>query len=129
MHSVDFLIIGQGLAGSLLAFELLQREKTVLVIDNSHSGAATKVAAGLINPVTGHRLNITNKFYQYQKAAIPFYRRFEETLGVKIYQELNQTRLIKNQGQFDYLQKRLQENQYEPILSCLLYTSPSPRDS
>jgi len=117
MHSVDFLIIGQGLAGSLLAFELLQREKTVMVIDNSHSGAATKVAAGLINPVTGHRLNITNNFYQYQKAAIPFYRRLEETLGVKIYQELNQTRLIKNQGQFDYLQKRLQENQYEPILS------------
>ncbi|MCH2190420.1 MAG: FAD-binding oxidoreductase [Gammaproteobacteria bacterium] len=116
MHSVDFLINGQGLAGSLIAFELLQRKKTVLVIDNSHHAAASQVAAGLINPVTGHRLNITNNFYEYQKAASPFYRSVEKTLGVKLYQSLKQTRLIKNQGQFDYLQKRLQEDKYGPIL-------------
>ena len=116
MHSVDFLIIGQGLAGSLMAYELLNRGKSVLVIDKEHQGAASKVAAGLINPITGHRLNITNGFYSFNEGAIPFYKSIESKLKIHIYRELNQTRLIKNQGQFDYLQKRLQESQYQPIL-------------
>ena len=116
MHSVDFLIIGQGLAGSLMAFELLARGKSVLVVDKEHKGSASKVAAGLINPITGHRLNITDGFYSFNKQAIPFYKSIETKLKIKIYRELDQTRLIKNQGQFDYLQKRLQESQYQPIL-------------
>ena len=52
---IDFLIIGQGLAGSLLAWELIQRGCRVVVIDNGRENAS-QVAAGLINPVTGMRL-------------------------------------------------------------------------
>jgi len=51
---VDFLIVGQGLAGSLMAWELMQRGKTVLIVDNGLENAS-RVAAGLINPVTGMR--------------------------------------------------------------------------
>ena len=51
----DYLIIGLGLAGSLLAWELLQRGCTIMVVDNGLENAS-QVAAGLINPVTGMRL-------------------------------------------------------------------------
>ena len=55
MTKYDYLIIGQGLAGSLLTWELLQRGCKIIVVDNGLENAS-KVAAGLINPVTGMRL-------------------------------------------------------------------------
>src|SRR6056297_1929821 len=47
---VNFLIVGQGLAGATLAHELIQRKKSVLVIDQFHPSSASRVAAGLFNP-------------------------------------------------------------------------------
>jgi len=54
IDSVDYLIIGQGLAGTAMAFHLIKAGKTVLVVDNG-SQSSSKVAAGLFNPVTGRR--------------------------------------------------------------------------
>ncbi|MEY3106856.1 MAG: hypothetical protein RIT35_1029, partial [Pseudomonadota bacterium] len=52
--TIDFLIIGQGLAGSLLAWELINRGCNIIIIDNGKENAS-QIAAGLINPVTGMR--------------------------------------------------------------------------
>ena len=56
MIEVDFMIVGQGLAGSLLASELLDAGKTIQIFDADHEGAASAIAAGIINPITGRRL-------------------------------------------------------------------------
>jgi glycine/D-amino acid oxidase-like deaminating enzyme len=53
--NIDFLIIGQGLAGSLLAWQLMQQGRKIIIIDNGLENAS-QVAAGLINPITGMRL-------------------------------------------------------------------------
>ena len=52
---IDFLIVGQGLAGTLLAAELEGRGQSIQVVDNNYPRAASKVAAGIMNPVTGRR--------------------------------------------------------------------------
>jgi glycine/D-amino acid oxidase-like deaminating enzyme len=52
----DYLVIGQGIAGTVLAYTLLQAGKKVLVIDNPTQVSASQVAAGIYNPVTGMRL-------------------------------------------------------------------------
>ena len=44
---VDFLIVGQGLAGSLLARELRRRGRTVHAVDDGWKSASSQVAAGL----------------------------------------------------------------------------------
>jgi len=54
--NTDFLIIGQGLAGSLLAWTLLQQQQTVVLVDSQDPQGASQVAAGLVNPVVGQRL-------------------------------------------------------------------------
>ena len=59
MHQVDYIIVGQGLAGSCLALQLLMRRKRIVVIDNSYAHAASRVAAGLFNPVTGRIPGLT----------------------------------------------------------------------
>lgn len=55
MH-IDFLIIGQGIAGTFLSWYLHQQGKSFLVIDNKEPNASSRLAAGVINPVTGRRL-------------------------------------------------------------------------
>lgn len=112
----DFLIIGQGLAGSLLSHFLIERGQRVLVLDNNHSNSASKVAAGIINPITGHRLNITERFHDYSPVALAFYRRLEQKLKVNLVRQIEQTRLLKNPGQSAYCQQRRNEAAYEGML-------------
>ena len=119
MRTVEFLIIGQGLAGSLLAYSLIKRGCKVLVLDNAHTGCATQVAAGLINPITGHRLNITERFFEYSTEAKKLYWQIERDLGCAIYSPIRQTRLIKNAGQAQYLEKRAQQVEYQDLLAEL----------
>jgi choline dehydrogenase-like flavoprotein len=44
----DYIIVGQGLAGSILACLLRMEQKRVLLIDNGHRTAASMSAAGII---------------------------------------------------------------------------------
>jgi len=115
-QQLDFLIIGQGLAGSILGFELIERGQSVLLIDNAHNGSSSKVAAGIINPITGHRLNLTEGFVEYFRAALHFYQRAEYVFGRSLISDINQTRLIKNQGQANYFKKRLGQIEYQTFL-------------
>lgn len=52
----DYLIVGQGLCGTLLARQLINAGKRILVIDDGKPDASSRVAGGLINPVTGKRM-------------------------------------------------------------------------
>lgn len=112
----DFLIIGQGLAGSMLAFELINKGKTVMVIDDAHYGSSSKVAAGIINPITGHRLNLTSGFVDYFDRAKCFYKDAETQLSHSFIKSVPQIRLIKNKGQASYFEKRLAEPIYQGFL-------------
>ncbi len=52
---VDYLIIGQGISGTWLSYYLQKEGKSFLVIDNASKNSSSKIAAGIINPVTGRR--------------------------------------------------------------------------
>ncbi len=54
---VDYLIAGQGLAGSLLAWSLQKAGKTCLVVDPCEATTSSLVAGGMIHPVTGRRIS------------------------------------------------------------------------
>ena len=90
MHKRDILIVGQGLAGSLLALELEKRGKKVMILDNNPSLSASKVAAGLYNPITGRKMVKTwfadelfpnlSKFYQDLEKKIDAKFHFSKTI-------------------------------------------------
>ncbi len=52
---VDYLIIGQGISGTFLSYYLNKEGKSILVIDNADKNSPSRIAAGIINPVTGRR--------------------------------------------------------------------------
>lgn len=79
LKEVDYLIVGQGLAGSCLALHLLKVGKTFHVFDKSSANTATLVAAGLFNPITGRGMTKTwlaDSLFPYLHS---FYREAETT--------------------------------------------------
>ena len=52
---VDYLLIGQGISGTWLSYYLQKESKSFLVIDNNAPASSSRIAAGIINPVTGRR--------------------------------------------------------------------------
>jgi len=53
---MDYIIVGQGLAGSCLALQMAYRNKRFIVFDQPKDNHASSVAAGLFNPITGRVL-------------------------------------------------------------------------
>ena len=53
---IDFLIVGQGLAGTAMAYRLLQEGQKVILYDQAEKNQSSRIAAGLYNPVTGKKM-------------------------------------------------------------------------
>ena len=121
-RKVDYIIIGQGLAGSVLAHQLILRNKKILVIDNNHHQSSSKVAAGIINPITGPRLVLTDTFNDTYPQAQQYYSLLEKTLGITLWQELKQHRLIQTNAQAEYLHKRSTDIHYQHTLGSTIFS-------
>ena len=112
-NSYDYIVIGQGLAGSILAYRLIQNSKKVLVIDNQHHGASSKVAAGIINPITGQRL-ITNNFFKEQREiSLRLYTELESLFAINLVTHLKQFRLLTSTEQTEFWDKRKNHSTYQ----------------
>jgi len=80
---VDFLLIGQGLAGSVLSFRLIEEGVKVMIIDQPAANRSSRVAAGLYNPITGKKMVKTwNADLLFPKIE-PLYQRMESLLSSK----------------------------------------------
>jgi glycine/D-amino acid oxidase-like deaminating enzyme len=85
----DYIIVGQGVAGTFLSWQLLQAGKTVLVIDEAKPFTASKVASGVINPVTGRRIVRTWMIETLLPFALDAYTTLGKQLGVNLIQQAN----------------------------------------
>lgn len=88
MKQVDFIIVGQGLAGSVLAYELMQRGHSVLIIDPEKKDTSSLKAAGLYNPITGRSMVKTWLADTLWPAIVPLYTQLEKTLGTSFHHSL-----------------------------------------
>ncbi|VAW75916.1 hypothetical protein MNBD_GAMMA12-671 [hydrothermal vent metagenome] len=108
----DFTIVGQGLAGSILAYELLKYNKTVLVIDDNHKSASSSMAAGIINPITGMRFVKTSHVEILLPAALTLYHQLEKILKTPLLHHTQMIRLLHNRKEAEQLEKRIQDPAY-----------------
>lgn len=80
----DYLIVGQGIAGTSLAWHLHNSGKKVLLVNDSSLPSSSKVAAGIFNPLTGKKLVKTWLADDIFPYAQKFYSKLEEKLDTKI---------------------------------------------
>jgi glycine oxidase len=93
----DVLIVGQGLAGTLLGWALERAGIAFAIVDRGHATAATSAAAGLINPITGRRLVKSWRIDEELSAARVVYRELEHELNVPLWHELRLRRLLADE--------------------------------
>jgi glycine oxidase len=92
----NYIIVGQGLGGTLLTYFLEQSGKSVVFVDNGYKTAATKAAAGIFNPITGRRFVkswMTDDLFPFAKAT---YADLEKQLGIPIFYPSNIIRSLFN---------------------------------
>ena len=95
MNTVDYLIVGSGLAGILFAEVLTRQHKTFLIIDDA-SQQSSVVAGGLYNPVILKRFTGVWKAKEQLDIAMPIYERLENSLGIKLDHKISVKRLFNS---------------------------------
>jgi glycine/D-amino acid oxidase-like deaminating enzyme len=129
VREVDYLIVGQGLAGSVLACLFQMARIKVLVIDNAHRTAASIAAAGIINPITGTRLNRPFLIDQLLANAFAIYPSIEEFLGTSFFQRRIVLRLLQSAEEQHHWIKRVLTGDYARYLGsveCPRFLSDCP---
>lgn len=103
---MDVIVIGQGLAGTTLAWQLRRRGQRIVVMDREAAISSSRIAAGLITPVTGKRLAKSWRWDELRPAAIEFYRVIEDQTGVSVLHQKPSVRLFVDQTECDEYRKR-----------------------
>ena len=103
---MNILIIGQGIAGSCLAWELKRRGSEFTVADRPVAETASRVAAGLVNPLTGRAFRPGWRQEECLAAAEAFYPETERELGGSWWQKTPIFREVETEDQFEIWQER-----------------------
>ncbi len=81
------LIVGQGIAGTLLARELKARAVEVCLVDRPAPTAASRMAAGLVNPIVGKRHVLSWEVERLLPLALSIWRDIESETGLHLVYE------------------------------------------
>ena len=130
---VEYLIVGQGLAGTFLAFQLLSRNISFAVVDNSRPNTASKVAAGLINPVALRRLIPSWRAQEFLNYNIDFYTQLGAVLGGKKYHhKIAFKKLIESKDERLFWEKKMASGEVdgwvEPSFSIMTKSMRPKKD-
>lgn len=103
----DNVVLGQGLAGSALAWKLWQRGESTLILDAGRKSTASKIAAGLIMPISGRRLAEMPDFQHLMRQAESHYESVEAITGQTVFcRQPVERRYLSDSQRDDILQRK-----------------------
>ena len=113
---VDYIIVGCGLAGISFAETLREHNKTFIVIDDA-SQRSSLVAAGMYNPVILKRFTEVWKAHEQLEVVLPFYKKLEALLNIKIDYKLRVLRRFASIEEQNLWFNATDNPKLEPFLS------------
>ena len=116
---VDFIIVGQGIAGTTLSWELQKLGASVRVIDAEHAQSSSRVAAGLYNPITGRNMVKTWKADQLFPVIEPFYAELDAFLKIQSLHAIGIYRPFLNHEECNDWQSKLAAPAYAPYIKAV----------
>jgi glycine/D-amino acid oxidase-like deaminating enzyme len=117
MTAFDVIIVGQGLAGTTLALHLMTAGRRVLVLDAGKPVTASKIAAGLMTPVTGQRLTLSWRVDEFLPYARAFYARIEQETGQIFCHDRMAVRLFSKEAERAVFENRQADSQFRAHLA------------
>jgi glycine oxidase len=106
-NQFDIIIVGGGLAGSILAVQCMQQGKKILLIDEPTLSLSSKVAAGIWNPVVFKRLTKSYLADDLMPYLNTFYQKAEIFLKANLVRDISFVKFLKEQHEIDFWQKKI----------------------
>jgi len=129
MKRKQTLIIGRGLAGSLLARELLKNGCSVDTAQPSTQAGASRLAGGLFSPITGKRWVRTWQDTLLLPLAHRYYRALEQETGARVYHPRPILRLFTSDDDIQRVRDQADEDpQYAAYITGIRNAGDLPED-
>ncbi len=109
----QILIVGQGIAGTVLSFKMWLQGIPHIIIDNNHRFASTHAAAGIINPITGRRYVKSWMIDQLLIEAKSTYTEFSKSLNRSFFKETTIIRSLHNIKEENLWHSAIRQTGYE----------------
>ena len=119
MKSIDYIVVGCGLASIAFCEQLRASNKSFVVFDDS-SQQSSIVAAGLYNPVILKRFSEVWKAKEQLDIALPVYKKIEDHLNIKIDYKLRLLRRFSSIEEQNLWFNASDKPKLEPYLSAQL---------
>lgn len=113
----DYLLVGQGIAGTVLAYSLIKQGKSVIVIDKKYANSASRVAAGLYNPIVFKLFTKSWKIDEALPVADEFYAELEDFLKIKFYHKKRVHKVFGAQEEREQWEKKKDLPDMQPYIN------------
>jgi len=102
----QWTIAGQGLAGTCLAWALWKRGAGFMLVDRG-AGGSSRVAAGMVNPLTGKNFEPSWRIAGFLPEALEFYADVEKRIGRQVWYPLPVLRLAGSEKEWRKMVSKL----------------------
>lgn len=120
----SYIVVGQGLAGSILAYELLKQGHTVTVIDSDSGARSSRVAAGIYHPLVFKRTTLTWKYEVLFDYLEEYYPNLEKELSGKFYNPMPYLRFFASDVERKNWLKFMADDEYKSFLGEVVDDAP-----
>ena len=111
--SSSWTIVGQGLAGTCLAWALWERGVPFSLVDGG-GGGSSRVAAGMVNPITGKNFEPSWRIAEFLPEALALYGRVEARIGRRLWYAFPVLRLAGSEKEWRKIVAKLELKEVAP---------------
>lgn len=109
-------IVGQGLAGTCLAWQLWKRGAEFTLVDRG-TGGSSRVAAGMVNPITGKNFEPSWRIAEFLPEALAFYAEVEKFIGRQVWYPFRVLRLAGSEKEWRKIVSKLDSPDVAPWIA------------
>ncbi|GAA5225055.1 NAD(P)/FAD-dependent oxidoreductase [Membranihabitans marinus] len=108
-NNIDVIIVGGGLAGLHLALKFYKEGLSFIVIDKYKEHSSSRIASGLINPITGRRFVKTWLYDELQPVFVSEYQYWEKIFNSRFFKSIDIYRAITDHRLVNDLDAKLSD--------------------
>lgn len=116
LTSYDFLIVGAGIAGLSLAWQLEKKHKSFLIIDPGGQHKSSRVAAGMFNPISGKRMTVNWRVQELLTDLHETFNEFNSLLGKKYLVDANIIQCFGNTKESNDFSLQLEKSDFSRFI-------------
>jgi len=110
---LDVLIIGQGIAGTIASYQLINKGYTVGIIDKAIPNQSSKLASAIINPLSGKKWNQVTQFNDLLDHSISSYRGIEKLINQTLIHPKNHIYFFQSNEEKELAKQHYNTNWYK----------------